>query len=124
MLDQDILSFIRGSIRSVWALELLLLLRAQPERSWSTGALISELRASAPLVTDTVTVLSAAGLIRPDAEGRYAYAPASPTIAALCDQLARLYRERPVRVVNAIVSSPSDKLQTFADAFRLKGEPK
>lgn len=69
-------------------------------------------------------MLSAAGLIRPDTEGRYVYAPASPAIADLCSQLEKLYRERPVRVVNAIVSSPNDKLQSFADAFRLKGDPK
>lgn len=122
MLDQDILSFIRGSIRSVWALELLLLLRARPERSWSAEELTQELRASTPLVEQNVAVLSAAGLIRPDVDGRYAYAPASPTLGALCDQLEKLYRERPVRVVNAIVSSPNDKLQSFADAFRLKGD--
>lgn len=69
-----------------------------------------------------MAVLSAAGLIRPDADGRYVYSPASPAIGALCDQLEKLYRERPVRVVNAIVSSPNDKLQSFADAFRLKGD--
>ncbi|MBC6983531.1 hypothetical protein H8B08_17430 [Caulobacter sp. 17J80-11] len=71
-----------------------------------------------------MTVLSTAGLIRTDADGRHTYAPASPALAALCDRLQSLYRERPVRVVNAIVSSSGDKLQNFADAFRLKGEPK
>ena len=55
-------------------------------------------------------------------EGGYAYAPVSPVLAECCDALERLYRERPVAVVNLIASTRS-KLQSFADAFRLKGEP-
>ena len=40
-------------------------------------------------------------------------------LARLCDSLEEAYRERPVSVINTIVS-PTDRMQSFADAFRLK----
>lgn len=118
--DPDLLAFIRGSIRSVWALELLLLMRNRRDRSWTADGLVQELRASTPLVTDVLGAFEAAGLVTRDEEGRYAYAPASAALDHYCDVLDRTYRERPVSVVNAIVTAPNDKLQNFADAFRLK----
>lgn len=119
--DSELLDFIRGSIRSVWALELLLLLRRQADRAWSTDDLAMELRANTPLVADVLKTFETAGLVRSPEPGSYTYAPASPALERYCRQLDDAYRERPVSVINAIVSAPNDKLQSFADAFRLKG---
>jgi hypothetical protein len=44
-------------------------------------------------------------------------------LGRLCEALERAYRERPVAVINAI-ASPRDRMQSFADAFRLKDDPK
>lgn len=118
--EQDLFGFIREQLRSVWALELLLLMRRRADHAWSPQELVTELRASQTLVTDNLTVFERAGLIRAD-DGRYAFAPVSPVLAALCDQLAAAYAERPVTVINAIVSPP-DKLQGLADAFRIRGD--
>jgi hypothetical protein len=118
--DENLQAFIRSSIRSVWALELLLLMKRTPERDWPADALVRELRASDTVVSDALSHFETAGLVR-RGEGGYAYAPASPVLVGCCDALERMYRERPVAVVNLIASSRS-KLQSFADAFRLKGE--
>lgn len=118
--DPDLLAFIRGSIRSVWALELLLLMRNRRDRDWTAEQLVQELRASTPLVSDVLNTFEAAGLVTRSTDDRYAYAPASAALARYCDTLDSAYRERPVSVVNAIVTAPNDKLQNFADAFRLK----
>jgi hypothetical protein len=118
--DKDLLAFIGGSIRSVWALEMLLLLKRQPDRRWSPAELVRELRASTMVVDEGVEAFRAAGLISCDEDG-CAYAPASPVLADLCEALEEAYRQRPVAVVNAIVSR-TDKIQSFADAFRLKGD--
>ena len=118
--DQDLFGFIREQLRSVWALELLLLMRRQADRNWSPQELVDELRASAPLVTDNLAFFERAGLVIGDDEGRYAFSPAAPLLRSLCDQLDAVYRERPVTVINAIVAPP-DKLQTLADAFRIRG---
>ena len=122
LIDRDLTDFIGGSVPSVWALELLLFLRAHPERGWSREALVRELRSSITVVHDALGVFEASGLVRCEG-GECAYQPVSEDLARLCDDLARLYRERPVAVINAITRSKSAPLQSFANAFRLKGPP-
>lgn len=114
------MAFVREAVRSVWGLELLLLLRRTADREWTNDDLVRELRASGPVVSDNLAVFERSGLVA-CADGRCRYAPASPVLAELCDQLAERYREAPVRVINLIVS-PKDKLQALADAFKLNGE--
>jgi len=117
----DLQSFIRESVRSVWALELLLLMRRQPDRRWTATQLVGELRASTSLVTENLAGFERAGLVVGDDCDGHRFAPASPVLVKLCDELDQAYRERPVAVINAIASS-KDKLQTLADAFKLKGD--
>jgi hypothetical protein len=121
MPNTDLFQFLKGSIRSVWALELLLLMRSKPERVWKVDDLVTELRASTPLVNGVLQTFHNAGLIRQTETGGYSYAPVSKTIEAYCDELAVAYRERPVAVINAIVASSTDDLKSFADAFRFRG---
>ena len=120
MLDDDLQTFIGGSIRSVWALELLLLLRRTPDRVWTAEAAARELRANERLVTDQFAGLQTAGLIACD--GGCRYAPAAPALDALCARLETAYRERSGQVIKAIMAGPNDKLQIFANAFRLKDD--
>ena len=103
--DPDVLSFIREHIRSVWALELLLKLKADPERCWSADA--------------NLAALVAAGLSVPDDAGCFRYRPAAPALARLCDELEETYRVRPVTVIRWI-SAPAERLKSLADAFRFK----
>lgn len=101
---------------------MLLLLRRNQDRTWTADQLVMELRANAPLVADVLKTFETAGLVSQPEPALYAYTPASPTLDAYCERLDEAYRERPVSVINAIVSAPNDKLQSFADAFRLKGD--
>ncbi len=121
MLDEDILTFIQGSIRSVWALEVLLLLRRDRDRTWSDAAVARELRANEKLVSDQLASLQTAGLVACDDGCRYA--PAAPLLDGLCARLEAAYRERPGQVIKAIMAGPNDKLQIFADAFQFRGGP-
>jgi hypothetical protein len=118
--NQELLDFIRDTIRSVWALEILLVLRRDPAQVWTAQQIVDDLRASLPLVTSNLEVFETAGLALREGEG-FRYAPASPWLESLCGELASAYRERPVTVINAIVSSSGDNLRALADAFRLKG---
>ena len=119
MLDEDLLSFIQGSIPSVWALEVLLLLRRTADRSWNAAELALELRANERLVGDQLASLQTAGLVACD--GGCRYQPAAPALDALCGRLETAYRERSGQVIKAIMAGPNDKLQIFADAFRFRG---
>ena len=120
--NPELLAFIRDTVRSVWALELLLLLRRTAPRAWTAAELVGEMRASPGLVADNLAVFENHALVRREAEDRFVYAPLSPALVALCDELDRTYKESPVRLINAIASPTDDKLRTLADAFRFKGD--
>ncbi|WP_298744876.1 hypothetical protein [uncultured Brevundimonas sp.] len=119
-LSPGLAAFIESAVPSVWALETLLLLRVEPGRVWPVDRLVAELRANNTLVSDCLAGLERGGLILRD-DGGFRYAPASPTLGALCDELDAAYRKRPVAVVNTITRRRSDPLQGFADSFRFGG---
>ncbi|WP_165185726.1 hypothetical protein [Caulobacter soli] len=118
--DRDVFQFIREHVRSVWALELLLRLKHDPERCWSIEDLVGDLRASHSLVTDNLAALEAAELVIADDRGCFRYQPAAPALAKVCDDLEAAYAKKPVTVIRWI-SAPTERLQSLADAFKFKG---
>ena len=118
--DADLAAFVREHMRSVWAVELLLLLRRDPERCWPAEALVAELRASTNLVADNLAAFERRGLAVRDDAGCWRYAPAAAPLDALAGRLERAYRERPVAVIN-LISRP-DPIQGLADAFKWRGD--
>lgn len=110
----------REHVRSVWALELLLLLKKDVARCWPPAELVRELRGSTGLVNDNLQRFERGGLAVHDEAGCWRYAPAAGVIGALCDRLEAVYRERPVSVIN-LIAAPRDPLQTFANAFKFRG---
>ena len=118
MISDDLLSFIRASIRSTWALELLLLMRKQAPHASAPEELVRALRSTATLINTCLEQLQQAGLVVRDDAGAWRYAPAAPALDQLTAELEAAYAERPVTVINAIMTTPSDRLKSFADAFR------
>ncbi|MBV1797006.1 hypothetical protein [Siccirubricoccus sp. G192] len=84
--------------------------------------MVRELRGSRLLVVDIIGSLRQSGLVVEEAEDAFRYGPASADVAELVARLERLSVEKPMAVRNAIVSAPHDKVQVFADAFRVKKE--
>lgn len=113
--DQQLLDLIKRSVGSVWALELLLVLRAT-DRAWSEAELVTELRSSQLVVSQSLAGLVAGGLVESSDKG-VRYRPADPETAKLVDKLADTYRNRPDAVRRAIVAPSDDKLKSFSDAF-------
>ena len=118
--EDELLGFIRSAIGSVWTIELLVVLQRDPEKAWSAKDLVADLRASARVVTDSLGALELAGLVTADDVGLYRYCPVSPGIDRTVRELVDLYARKPMTVVNTILSSPTNKIQTFADAFRFR----
>lgn len=116
--SDDLFRFIGSSFRSVWSLELLLLLK-RDNRAWSRDELITALRASELVVNKALEELLAAGLI--SIEGDQAvYQPAGADVRKAIDEAEKLYAARPDAVRRAIISSASSGATAFADAFRLR----
>jgi DNA-binding IclR family transcriptional regulator len=116
--SDELAPFIASGFRSVWALELLLLLKGEG-RSLTNEELITALRASPSVTEKALESLTAAGLAGTDGGG-FAYMPVSSEVAALVDETERLYRSRPDRVRRLIIASSNKGLAAFSDAFRLK----
>jgi hypothetical protein len=53
---------------------------------------------------------------------RFRYQPASEELDRMLAELGALYERRRVAVITQIYSNPVRKVQTFADAFRLRRE--
>jgi hypothetical protein len=116
----DLLAFIATSISSVWALELLLLLKRDPTKAWDAENLIRELRSSPVVIEEALKRLQSAGLVMQDGGPTYRYQAASAHFDELVSELEKAYATRPMTVINAIVAAPSGKLRAFSDAFKLK----
>src|SRR4029079_9703765 len=106
MLPEDmLLHFAASSIRSVWALELLLLMKKNPQM-WNVGELVTQLRGSDAAISEAMQRLQDAGLVI-QAEGGFRYAPSSTENETLANDLEALYRLKPVAVVSAIAKAPN-----------------
>jgi DNA-binding transcriptional ArsR family regulator len=120
--DEQILRFLQTHIRSVWALELMLLLARDRSQAWRPGDLVREMRSSPVAVGEALRDLEKAGLAAADADGRFRYCPASPELDELASGIAQAYSVKPAAIVKAIATASDDKLRLFADAFRLKDQ--
>ena len=121
--EDEVLAFAAASTGSVWAVELMLLLKRAAPRAWSKNALIRESRSSEGVVAEALKQLQAAGIVVADEAAGYRYQPVSEAIAALVEGLERIYLAKPAAVVRAIVTAPNRRLRIFSDAFKLK-DPK
>jgi hypothetical protein len=118
--DEDLLAFVTASVDSVWTLELLLLLKRQPERAWETEELIREMRSSPVVIADALKMLQGTGLVMQNAAGAFRYQAASERLDRLATELEQAYSTKPMTVIKAIVAAPPDKLRIFSDAFKFK----
>lgn len=123
MTEEALLDFVSKSFRSVWPMELLSVLTQEPRQAWQADALSRELRATRSVVAQGLAALQVVGLVAPDAEQAYRFDPASPELAVLAAELTDLYSRKPRAVMRAIFSAPKGRIQTFADAFRLRTDP-
>ena len=120
MKEAEILDFVRSSIGSVWALEMLLLVGGRPERAWQHEELVRELRSSPAAVAGAALVLERAGLVANDRERGCRYRPASPELDHVGAMVRKIYAAKPATVIGAIFESSDDKLRAFAQAFKFK----
>jgi hypothetical protein len=106
------------------AAELLLLLHGEPQRWWAAteaaDALTPEARLSEADVARYLAAFQASALIAVGPDKRFQYRPASAVVDANVRTLAQAYRERPVTLFRVIYALRDSRIQSFADAFRLR----
>lgn len=119
MSEHNALEFARDRLGSIWTVEVLLIIQHTPEREWDEPELEREVRGSPQIIREAARVLSHSGLAAV-VEGRWRYAPATPELASVVAELAKLQASKPMLLAKAIFSSKSDRIRTFADAFRVR----
>jgi len=118
--NAEVADFVRGTFRSVWALELLILLRQNEQRKLTVAEMVAALRGSELVVAQSLDSLVAAGLVVVDEDGMAQYAPASNPAGALVEATESFYARSPNAVRRMIVAAARSGLSAFADAFRLR----
>jgi hypothetical protein len=124
-LSETVQQFIAQYISSVDQLEILLLLKREPMRSWNAGDVAVALATDRLAMESRLAQLAQAGLIS-EKPGNpapvFQYGPRTPDLYRAVEELESAYPHFRVSIINLIFSKPIDKIRTFADAFRLKQE--
>lgn len=134
--------FLTGEVRSLAALELVLLLRSDPARCWSAAELGRELRTNTEWADGELAALISRSLVEPAPQKGeagapcYRFAQSKPRTAATefaLGWLAGAYPARRFSIIQALYapsaagpSAPgtsSEALKSFADAFKIRKEP-
>jgi hypothetical protein len=125
-LSPELRDFIFRFCPSVLLLEVLLLLRAHSDRTWTPAELRREMPdLDEPHARDLLAGLYAQELLAAASVEHYQFGPRSPEVARLVDYLAAAYLERPAAVLEEISALAGlAPIRSFADAFLIKKERK
>eukprot|EP01034_Spumella_vulgaris_P042211 gene42211-52336_t len=121
MIPADIRRFIIQCIPSVPYLEAWLLLREGGQREWDGAQLARRLYMDTPRAEELLAQLARAGLLEPEPSDppRYRYAPRTPQLAALADQLAQQSRLLEPQRGKLVVVGGSERGLAVADQINL-----
>jgi hypothetical protein len=119
-LPDDVHRFLYQHISSVEQLEVLLMTRRSPGRSWSAAEMAHELYSHPSSITQRFQALLGAGVMRETAPGHFQYAPGSTDLDATIGRMDTMYHERRVAVISLIASKPIESVKAFSDAFRIR----
>ena len=115
--------FLVKNIDSLEELEVLLLLRSDPSKRWSVTDVNERIRSSSSSVGNRLQKLLGSGFVNSEDNGdTYRYSPRNESMDASVKQLAEVYRERRMKVIEAIFSKPLREIQSFSDAFKIRSK--
>ena len=117
--------FIAERIDSVGQLEVLLLVRSEPERRWSASEVSRELRSESTWAEVQLEYLRVEGLLVATRSNRptYRYDRARSELETVVKQVSDAFEDQRAEVIKLIFSQrPSERLQAFSEAFRLRRE--
>jgi hypothetical protein len=118
----EVKQFIAQHVESLAQLEALLILRQNSEQHWRSPELAQRLYITPDMCEAILADLERRGFAARSPDGAYFYQPRDRGADQLIGDLATIYQQRRVAVITEIYSKPVTKVQTFADAFRLRRE--
>jgi hypothetical protein len=122
-LSTEVKQFLRDHIQSIEQLEILALMRPQPEREWTAKAIYEAILSNERSIESRLQIFVEKGLLAAavgDVAKSYRYAPRGEQLDQMVQGTLQAYRERRVMVIETIFRPEQDPAQSFADAFRFK----
>ncbi|WP_295900097.1 hypothetical protein [uncultured Bdellovibrio sp.] len=116
----EIREFIRKYISSVSLLELLLLLKQNPSRSWTAAELSGEMRTNNSYAAAQLHELASVKLVVPDERTDSFRLTDEPDVVRIIGDLEVLYAHRRSSTISSIYAQPMDSIRDFANAFKIK----
>ncbi|MEW6054973.1 MAG: hypothetical protein AB1540_00025 [Bdellovibrionota bacterium] len=127
-LDESLKSFILEYIESVGQLEVLKLLATHPKKEWSASMVSQELRGNDSSTAKYLADFSSKGIFietsKIQKERLYRYQPKNEELAAKVAALIAAYATYNLRIITLIYDRPVERLRGFADAFKIRKDPK
>ena len=120
-LPEALLRFIELCVPTYQAAEVLLFFAAHPDGEWSPEEAVVAMRpavVTVPAMREYAALFADKSLLA-ETDGRFRYDP-SPELERSLGELVRAYNEKPVTLIRAIYRIADSKIQSFADAFKLR----
>jgi hypothetical protein len=114
-------TFLEQRLSSIDQIDVVMLLRADPARSWTAPEVAAALRTAPEPAAMRLFLLASGGLIafEPSSIPRYRYAEVDPELDAILQELSDVLGAHRDDVLAAL-QTPGDPIRSFSDAFRLK----
>lgn len=109
------------AIESIEQLEILLRLATDPKRSWTADEMARELRTNPRSAQRWLTRLTKQNLLI-ETGAAFVFSPADPARAIQVASVSQAYGTHRVSVIELIFNRPAARLQSFANAFKLRGD--
>jgi hypothetical protein len=121
-LPTDIVEFIQNYISSLEELEILLLLSTNPQSSKTVEEVNSHLRSSSLSIKNRLEGLKKKGFLIETSPDSYQFSVNNKKLSEGVNKVSAAYRERRLKVIEAIFNKPVSGIHEFAKAFKFKGE--
>ncbi len=118
-LPADVVRCLDGLVDSLECLEVMLLLYRRDERAWSPTQVTAELGIPTRAARRELDRLRGRGLVTVD-DGEYRYAPRDGAPVADLECIVEAYGSRRIAIINHVASRALKRIQSLAEAFRLK----
>lgn len=121
-LSVNLKRFLRESIPTFQAAELLVFLSQHVNKRWGSEELVEAIRPSIislSSVKEYLHLFKLHSLLDESVQSGFLFSPKSSELQASVEELAHAYNERPVTLIRTIYSQ-TDAIQSFADAFQIK----
>lgn len=114
-------AFLEQRLSSLDQIDVVMLLRADPSRSWTAPEVASTLHTAPETAAMRLFLLASGGLIafEPSAIPRYRYASIDAETNGMLQELSEVLAVSR-NTVMAALESPRDPIRSFSDAFKLK----